>query len=439
MGNLATPESVQQLQTTLQAKAKGSSEFRFYSLYDKVCRPDVLAHAYRRCRANGGVAGVDGERFEDIEAYGEARWLEELAQALKEKKYEANAIKRVYIPKPNGTFRPLGIPTIRDRVTQTAAIVVLESVFDADLLPQQYAYRADRNALDAVREVHRLLNFGHREVIDADLSDYFGTIPHAELLKCVARRVVDRHMLHLLKMWLVAPVEACDAREPKHLTTASDNCKRGIPQGAPISPLLSNLYMRRFILGWQRLGHDRKFGACIVNYADDLVICCQRGADEAAQAMRQVMQKLKLTVNEAKTRVCRIPQQHFDFVGYTFGRCYSAKTGRAYLGTLPSKKSVQRLKAAISEATDKRTTLMPIEDVVQHLNRMLRGWGHYFCLGPVGKAYKGIERHTISRLRRWIYLKHKKRRYPPSMKYMYEKLGLLWLPGLTKTFSWAKA
>lgn len=218
MGNLATPESVQKLRTTLQAKAKGSSEFRFYALYDKVCRSDVLAHAYRRCRANGGVAGVDGERFEDIEAYGEAKWLEELAQALREKKYEAGAIRRVYIPKPNGTFRPLGIPTIRDRVVQTAAMVVLEAVFDADLLPQQYAYRSDRNALDAVREVHRLMNFGHREVIDADLSDYFGSIPHAELLKCLARRVVDRRMLHLMKMWLTAVVEGRDEREPKQLT-----------------------------------------------------------------------------------------------------------------------------------------------------------------------------------------------------------------------------
>jgi RNA-directed DNA polymerase len=227
LGNLATPSSVQKLQKTLQAKAKRSSEFRFYALYDKMCRPDVLAHAYRRCRANGGVAGVDGERFEDIEAYGEAKWLEELAQVLTKKKYEAEAIRRVYIPKPNGAFRPLGIPTIRDRVVQTAAMVVLDAVFDADLLPQQYAYRSDRNALDAVREVHRWLNLGHREVIDADLSDYFGSIPHAELLKCVARRVVDRRMLHLMKMWLTATVEERDEREPKQ--SAQDDCKRGIP------------------------------------------------------------------------------------------------------------------------------------------------------------------------------------------------------------------
>lgn len=439
MGNLTTPESVQTLRTALQAKAKGSSRFRFYALYDKVYREDVLAHAYRRCRANDGVAGVDGERFEDIEAYGEAKWLGELAQVLREKRYEAGAVRRVYIPKPNGKLRPLGIPTIRDRVVQTAAMLVLESVFETDLLPEQYAYRADRNAQDAVREVHRLLNIGQRDVIDADLSDFFGSIPHAELLKCVARRVVDRRVLHLIKMWQTAAVEDTDERGRKKCTMDNRHSKRGIPQGAPISPLLSNLYMRRFILGWKRLGYEQAFGASIVNYADDLVICCRRRADEALVAMRRVMQKLKLTVNEEKTRVCHVPQEHFDFLGYTFGRCYSAKTGRAYIGTQPSKKSIQRLKAAISEATHKRTTLMSADDVVQRLNRVLRGWGQYYCLGPVSKAYKAIENHTTSRLRRWIYLKHKRRRLPPAPWYMHERMGLIWLPGLTKNFPWAKA
>lgn len=436
MGNLTTPSSVQSLRTALQAKAKGSSEFHFYALYDKVYRADVLSHAYHRCRANGGVAGVDGERFEDIEAYGEAKWLEELAQALRQKRYEAQAVRRVYIPKPNGTSRPLGIPTIRDRVVQTATMVVLEPIFEADLPAEQYAYRADRTALDAVRQVHRLINVGHPEVIDADLSDFFGSIPHAELLKCVSRRVVDRQVLHLIKMWQTAPIEEIDARGRKKRTMAN---KRGIPQGAPISPLLSNLYMRRFILGWKQLGYEEAFGASIVNYADDLVICCRRGAEDALAAMRRVIQKLKLTVNEEKTRLCRVPQQHFDFLGYTFGRCYSTKTGHAYLGTRPSKKSMRRVKAAISEATHKRTTLMSAEEVVEHLNRILRGWGNYFCLGPVSNAYKAIDNHTASRLRRWIYLKHKKRRYPPNSWYMREQMGLIWLPGRTKNFPWAKA
>jgi RNA-directed DNA polymerase len=439
LGNLTTPNSVQKLQKALQAKAKESPEFRFYALYDKMYRTDVLQYAYACCKANRGAAGVDAERFETIEAYGEERWLGELAQELREKRYEAQAVRRVYIPKPNGKERPLSIPVIRDRVVQTAAMLVLGPIFEVDLPPEQYAYRPDRSALDAVREVHRLLNFDRRQVIDADLSDYFGSIPRAELLQCVARRVVDRQMLHLIKMWQEAAVEETDRRGHKKRTTENRDHKRGIPQGAPISPLLSSLYMRRFVLGWKRLGYERKYGANIVNYADDLVICCRGWADEALVAMRQVMQRLKLTVNEEKTWVCRIPQEHFDFLGYTFGRCHSPKTGRAYLGAWPSKKSVLRIKRAVSEATHKRTQLMEFEDVVEHVNRVARGWANYFCLGPVSKIYNGVDRHITNRMRTWIFLKHKRKCMPPHPRTLHKRMGVIWLPGLTKTFPWASA
>jgi len=273
--SLVPPEKVQKLQAALHAKAKGAPGYRFYVLYDKVCRLDILEYAYRCCKANGGAAGVDNQTFADIEAHGLERWLGELAQALRDKTYRPEAVRRVYIPKPNGKQRPLGIPTIRDRVAQAAAVVVLGPIFEADLEPEQYAYREGRNALDAVQAVHALLKSGHTEVVDADLSGYFDSIPHLELMKSLARRISDRHMLHLIKMWLQAAVEEDDEQGRRQRTTRNKDQGRGVPQGAPISPLLSNLYMRRFVLGWKKLGHEEHLDAHIVNYADDFVICCR--------------------------------------------------------------------------------------------------------------------------------------------------------------------
>lgn len=254
LGNLKTPISVQKLQTALHAKAKEEPGFRFYLLYDKIYRRDVLEHAYRSCKANKGAAGVDGVGFEDIEASGVGQWLEELAERLRMKDYRPDAVKRVWIPKPNGKLRPLGIPTITDRVVQTAVMLVLEPIFEADLQPEQYAYRAERGAHDAVNAVHRLLVTGHQHVVDADLSGFFDSIPHAELMKSVARRIIDRHILHLIKQWLDAAVEENDGHGHRKRTTPNRDAGRGTPQGAPISPLLSNLYMRRFILGWKQKG-----------------------------------------------------------------------------------------------------------------------------------------------------------------------------------------
>ena len=219
--NLTTSPSVQKLQKALHDKAKKAPDFRFYALYDKVYRKDVLACAYECCKANGGAAGVDGQTFEEIEKYGVERWLDELAEELKSRTYRPSPVRRVYIPKPDGKQRrPLGVPTIRDRTAETAAVLVLEPIFEADLQPEQYAYRRDRSALDAVKHVHKLINTGHGEIVDADLSGYFDSIPHAELLKSVARRVVDGAMLHLIKMWLEAPVEETDERGTKHRSTA---------------------------------------------------------------------------------------------------------------------------------------------------------------------------------------------------------------------------
>ena len=279
--SLATPESVQKLQTALHDKAKRSPDFRFYALYDKVYRRDVLSFAYKCCKANGGAAGVDNQTFKDIEAYGAERWLDELTQELKSQTYRPLPVRRVYIPKPGGKQRPLGVPTIRDRAVMMAAVLVLDPIFEADLPPEQYAYRRGLSALDAARRVFKLINTGHREIVDADLASYFDFLPHAELLKSVARRVVDGAMLHLIKMWLKAPAEETDERGKKHRNTSNRDEGRGSPQGSPISPLLSNLYMRRFVLGGKKLGHEKRLGAYVVNYADDMVICCRGRAEEA--------------------------------------------------------------------------------------------------------------------------------------------------------------
>lgn len=426
--NLRTPAvSVRKLQTALHVKAKAEPGYRFYSLWDKVFRDDVLREAWRRCRANGGAPGADGVRFADIEAQGVERWLENLQQELRTGSYWPQPLMRVWIPKSSGGERPLGIPTIRDRVVQAATVVVLEPIFEADLLDEQCGFRPGRDAKMALRRVvHQLQRRGRTEIVDADLSDYFNTIPHGALMKSMARRIADRRLLSVVKRWLTMPVVERVGRGVRQ-TNEARRKRRGTPQGGVVSPLLANLYFRRFLLGWRMLPVTMQRASAIVNYADDFVICCNPGSGIAAmQRMRDLMTRLGLQVNDRKTRLVRVPEERFDFLGYTIGRFYS-KDGKPYLGTVPSKKAVQRVMRRIHEETSRRWLGKTAESRIVEINRILRGWCGYFNQGPVREAYEALAWYTQRRLQRWLARKHKKpgsgsRQYPHEL--LYGKLGL---------------
>ena len=423
--SLATPDKIRTFQRKLYRKAKAEPAFRFYLLYDKICRADILEHAYWLSRANAGAPGVDGMSFAQIEAAGVEGWLAGLREELVSKTYRADPVRRVMIPKPGGGERPLGIPTIRDRVVQTAAKLVLEPIFEADFEDNAHGYRPRRSASDAVKETHRLMVRGYTDVVDADLSSYFDTIPHSDLLKTVARRIVDRHVLWLIKLWLKAPVEERDG-DGKRRMSGGKNSKRGTPQGGVASPLLANLYMNRFLKHWRLSGRGEAFQARVISYADDFVILSRGHAREALTWTKAVMTKLGLTLNEAKTSLRDARSESFDFLGYTFGPLRHWKDGRSYLGASPSKKSVQRIKAKIGDLLVPRNKgTWP--DICARLNRLLAGWSAYFGHGSLRRAYRAIDRHVHDRVQRFLVKRHKvqgrgTKRFPNI--YITGKLGV---------------
>ena len=403
-----TPDKIRNLQRKLYCKAKAEPAFRFYALYDKICREDILHHAYRLACANAGAPGVDGVTFEQIEEQGLEAWLASLREELVSKTYRPDPVRRVMIPKNGGGERALGIPTIRDRVVETAAKLVLEPIFEADFEDNAYGYRPARGAADAVKDVYRHLSRGYTDVVDADLARYFDSIPHDDLLKSVARRVADGSVLWLIKLWLKAPIEERDGDGKRRMIGGKRN-KRGTPQGGVASPLLANIYMNRFLKHWRRSGCGEEFRAHVVSYADDFVILSRGRAAEALAWTKGVMTKLGLTLNEAKTSLKDARKERFNFLGYSFGPHYPYNPSPRmylYLSASPSKKSVQQLKAKVCELLVPSNT-DPWPEVRDDLNRRLRGWSSYFNLGSPVAAFRSVDHYVRERVRGFLARRHK--------------------------------
>ena len=432
--SLTTPDKIRQLQKKLYLKAKQEPDYRFYLLYDKVYREDILNHAWQLVREHNGAPGVDGVSCENIEARGMVEWLAGVRKELHEQTYKPDPVRRVMIPKRGGGERPLGIPTIRDRVVQTAAKLVLEPIFEADFEPNAYGYRPKRSAKDAVQEVHRGLRQGYWEVVDADLSRYFDTIPHAELVQSLARRIADGKLLRLLKLWLTAEVEERD-EDGRIRRSSGQRSRQGTPQGGVISPLLANLYMNRFLKHWQRQGKGQQYRARLINYADDFVILTAGHAAQALEWTIKVMAGLKLNLNQDKTRIRDTRRERFDFLGYNFGpeRLRPPRSGW-YLAARPSKRSLAQLRANVADVLC-RTNMAPWAEIVMPLNRKLRGWANYFSYGTTWQSYWAADWYVCDRVRGFLQRRHKvptrgTRRF--SDQYIYGRLGVLSLRALPR-------
>ena len=432
--SLTTPDTIRTLQRKLYAKAKREPAYRFYALYDKISRAEVLAHAWRLVRANRGSSGVDGMSFEAIESgKGIDTFLLELAQDLKDKTYRAQPVRRVMIPKTDGSLRPLGIPTICDRVAQMAVKLIIEPIFEADFCPNSYGFRPRKSAHDAVDDMANALWAGYTHVIDADLSKYFDSIPHAKLMAVVAERIVDGGILHLINLWLKAPVIGEDDNGVKRTVGGGKSNRKGTPQGGVISPLLANCYLHLLDRIWQRRHLRGKLQAHLVRYADDFVVLCRRDVQEPLKVVRRVLERLGLSLNESKTRIVDATQASFDFLGFSIRMSRGRRTGKPYPHVRPSAKSLMKIKTKLTALTGRELTPIPLEKIVENVNRSLKGWVNYFHYRNSNQVMEKVKTHAEHRMRRHLMKRHKVKdrgigegRFPSVD--LYRRYGLTKIP-----------
>lgn len=398
---LSTPEEIREFQRKLYRKAKQEPQFQFYSLRDKVQHPGVLRWAYRKCREKDKAPGVDGETFEDIEEEGPQKWLDELRHELASGEYSPDPVRRKQIQKPGGGMRPLGIPTIKDRVVQMATKIIIEPIFEADMRDGAYGYRPDRSAQDAVKRLHETVRDGKREVVDADISSYFEEIPHKQLIKSVGNRISDGAVMSLIKGWLKAPVQYTD-EDGNTRTDKGKASKKGTPQGGVISPLLANIYFNRMLKLWEQHGKAEQLDAEFINYADDFVIATNGNAEEALEWVSKALEKLGLQLNQEKTSIRKVDEEEkVKFLGYQVGWKRYKKKGSLYIALEPSRDSLDRFKEGLKKFLRSRVHIR-WKEVYRKLRRKLVGWVNYYSLGTCRDAFREINRYMMNRLK-WYF------------------------------------